>query len=400
MTTNATIPEYRTDIYSTDAILDPYPHYARLRALGPVVWLPRQQVFALSRYADCKKVLLDDETFISGDGVGLNPFANRLGRGTTLNSDGDEHATKRGVLAHRLTPKAVRKMKAAVEEKAEGIVDAALSKKFVDGVDDLATALPMSVVPDLVGWPEDGREELLRWAGATFDSLGPVNRHSVTAVKAATEMLAFSRKVVRQRSVLPGSMGDDVLKAADENRISKSTCPALMIDYLGPSLDTTIGAISGALDLFARHPDQWQAIRQDPDLIPNAVNEVVRYESPIRAFSRRAVHDVEIDGSRIPKGARVLVIYASANRDEREWDNPDAFDVTRDAARQLGFGSGAHGCAGQGLARLEAQTMLRVLARRVERFVPSGTPKRAVNNVIHRYEKLPLKLVATEGTQQ
>lgn len=399
MTTNTTIPQYRTDLYSTDAILDPYPHYARLRALGPVVWLPRQQVFAVPRYADCKAVLLDDETFISGDGVALNPVANRLGRGTTLNSDGDEHATKRSVLAHRLTPKAVRKMKAAVEEKANSIVDAALSKQFVDGVDDLATALPMSIVPDLVGWPEDGREDLLRWAGATFDSLGPVNRHSITAVKGAAEMLAFSRRVVRDRSVIPGSMGDDVLKAADDNKIQKSTCPALMIDYLGPSLDTTIGAISGALDLFARHPEQWQAIRQDPDLIPNAINEVVRYESPIRAFSRRAVRDVEIDGSRIPKGARVLVVYASANRDEREWDNPDAFDITRDAARQLGFGSGVHGCAGQGLARLEAQTMLRVLAQRVEKFVPAGTPVRAVNNVIHRYERLPLKLVAAERTQ-
>ena len=398
MTTNVSIPQYRTDIYSTQSILDPYPHYATLRALGPVVWLPHQQVFAISRYADCKAVLLDDETFVSGDGVALNPVANRLGRGTTLNSDGDEHATKRSVLAHRLTPKAVRKMTSAVQEKAEGIVDAALSKQSVDGVDDLATALPMSIVPDLVGWPEDGREDLLRWAGATFDSLGPVNRHSVAAVKGAAEMLAFSRRVVRERSVIPGSMGDDVLKAADENKIAKSSCPALMIDYLGPSLDTTIGAISGALDLFARHPQQWQAIRQNPDLIPNAVNEVVRYESPIRAFSRRAVRDVEIDGSRVPKGARVLVIYASANRDEAEWDDPDAFDITRDAARQLGFGSGAHGCAGQGLARLETQTMLRVLARRVERFVPAGTPKRAVNNVIHRYERLPLHLVAAEGT--
>ncbi|KQU45046.1 monooxygenase [Rhodococcus sp. Leaf278] len=400
MTTNATIPQYRTDIYSTDAILDPYPHYATLRELGPVVWLPRQQVFAISRYADCKAVLLDDETFISGDGVALNPVANRLGRGTTLNTDGDEHATKRSVLAHRLTPKAVRKMKAAVEEKAESIVDAALRQKSIDGVDDLATALPMSIVPDLVGWPEDGREDLLRWAGATFDSLGPVNRHSAKAAKGAAEMFAFSRKVVRERSVLPGSMGDDVLKAADDNKIQQSACPALMIDYLGPSLDTTIGAISGALDLFARHPDQWQAIREDPDLIPNAINEVVRYESPIRAFSRRAVRDVEIDGSRVPRGARVLVVYASANRDEREWDRPDEFDITRDAARQLGFGSGVHGCAGQGLARLEAQTMLRVLARRVERIVATGVPKRAVNNVIHRYERLPLELVAAEGTQQ
>ncbi|MGF0311732.1 cytochrome P450 [Rhodococcus sp. IEGM1428] len=400
MTTSATIPQYRTDIYSTDAILDPYPHYARLRALGPVVWLPRQQVFAISRYAECKAVLLDDETFISGDGVALNPVANRLGRGTTLNSDGDEHATKRSVLAHRLTPKAVRKMKAAVEAKAESIVDAALRKQSVDGVDDLATALPMSIVPDLVGWPEEGREDLLRWAGATFDSLGPINRHSITATKGAAEMLAFSRRVVRERSVVPGSMGDDVLRAADENKIAKSACPALMIDYLGPSLDTTIGVISGALELFARHPDQWQAIRQDPDLIPNAVNEVVRYESPIRAFSRRAVRDVELDGSRVPKGARVLVVYASANRDEREWDRPDDFDITRDAARQLGFGSGVHGCAGQGLARLETQTMLRVLARRVDRIVATGAPKRAVNNVIHRYEQLPLELVAAEGTRQ
>ena len=399
MKTTVSIPRYPTDIYSTDAILDPYPHYVRLRALGPVVWLPKQQVFAISRYAECKQVLLDDETFISGDGVALNPVANRLGRGTTLNSDGEEHSSKRSVLAHRLTPKAVRKMRQAVEEKAESIVDAALHKRSVDGVDDLATALPMSIVPDLVGWPEDGREDLLRWAGATFDSLGPVNRHSITAARGAAEMLSFSRRVVRERSVIPGSMGADVLEAADENKIAKSACPALMVDYLGPSLDTTIGAISGALDLFARHPDQWQAVRQNPDLIPNAVNEVVRYESPIRAFSRRAMRDVEIAGSRVPRGARVLVVYASANRDEREWDRPDEFDITRDAARQLGFGSGVHGCAGQGLARLEAQTMLQVLARRVDRIVPAGTPKRAVNNIIHRYERLPLELVAAEGTQ-
>ena len=400
MTYAVSIPQYRADIYSTDAILDPYPHYARLRDLGPVVWLSRQQVFAVSRYADCKAVLLDDETFISGDGVALNPLANRLGRGTTLNSDGREHSKKRSVLAHRLTPKAVRKMTSAVEDKAECIVDAALNKQIVDGVDDLATALPMSVVPDLVGWPQDGREDLLRWAGATFDSLGPINRHSITAVKAATEMLSFSKRVVRERSVIPGSMGDDVLTAADENRIGRSECPALMIDYLGPSLDTTIGAISGALDLFARHPEQWRAIRQNPDLIPNAVNEVVRYESPIRPFSRLAVRDADVDGAKIPAGARVLVIYASANRDAREWEDPDTFDITRDAARQLGFGSGIHGCAGQGLARLEAQTMLRVLARRIEQFVPAGTPTRAVNNIIHRFERLPLKLVAAEGIQQ
>ncbi|AYJ51640.1 cytochrome P450 [Rhodococcus sp. P1Y] len=398
MATEVSVPQYRSNIYSRSAILDPYPHYAELRALGPVVWLPRHRAYAVSRYADCKTVLLDDETFISGDGVALNPVANRLGRGTTLNSDGDEHALKRSVLAHRLTPKAVRTMRAAVEEKAEQIVDTALAKGLVDGVDDLATALPTSIVPDLVGWPEEGRENLLRWAGATFDSLGPINRQSIGAAKAAGEMMAFSKRVVRERSVLPGSMGADVLTAADENKIPESQCPALMIDYLAPSLDTTIGAISSALHLFAHNPEQWQILRDDPDRIPNAVNEVVRYESPLRAFSRRAVRDTDIGGAPVPAGARILVIYASANRDPREWHDPDTFDITRDAARQLGFGSGVHGCAGQGLARLETQTLLRLLARRVERIEPAGTPRWAVNNVIHRFDRLPLKLVAAEGT--
>lgn len=399
MTPDSSIPRYEPDIYSTTAILDPYPHYAELRALGPVVWLSRQKVFAVTRYADCKAVLLDDNTFISGDGVALNPVANRLGRGTTLNSDGDEHALKRSVLAHRLTPKALRKMTAAVQDKAEQIVDAAVEKRWVDGVEDLATALPSSIVPDLVGWPEDGRENLLRWAGATFDSLGPLNRHAVGATRAAAEMMAFSKRVVRERSVLPGSMGSDVLVAADENRIERSQCPALMIDYLAPSLDTTIGAISGALQLFSTHPDQWDAIRNDPGLIPNAVNEVVRFESPLRAFSRRAVREVEVGGAVVPRDARVLVVYASANRDPREWHDPDTFDITRDATRQLGFGSGVHGCAGQGLARLETQTILRALADRVVRIEPAGVPGRAVNNIIHRFDRLPLELVTTERTE-
>lgn len=398
MTADTIVPRYGKDIYSTDAILDPYPHYAELRGLGPVVWLSRQKVYAITRYAECKQVLLDDATFISGDGVALNPVANRLGRGTTLNSDGDEHTLKRSVLAHRLTPKAVRKMASAVQDKAEQIVEAAIAKQSIDGVDDLATALPMSIVPDLVGWPDDGRDDLLRWAGATFDVLGPLNRHAVTATRAATEMFAYSRRVVRERSVLPGSMGADVLTAADEGRIEKSQCPALMIDYLGPSLDTTIGAISGALHLFSRHPDQWQAIRDDPSLIPNAINEVVRFESPIRAFSRRAVRAEDVGGVVIPRDARVLVLYASANRDPREWHDPDSFDITRDASRQLGFGSGVHGCAGQGLARLEASTILRVLAERVEKIEPAGTPSRAVNNVIHRFDRLPLRLVTAERT--
>jgi cytochrome P450 len=167
-----------------------------------------------------------------------------------------------------------------------------------------------------------------------------------------------------------------------------------MVDYIAPSLDTTISAISSALHLFATHPEQWQLLRDDPALIPQAINEVVRYESPLRAFGRRARCASEVGGVEIPAGARVLVMYASANRDDREWDSPDVFDIRRDAGRQLGFGNGAHACAGQGLARLETTAMLRALLDRVERIETTGPPEWALNNIIRRHARLPLRLVA------
>ncbi|EDY58251.1 MULTISPECIES: cytochrome P450 [Streptomyces] len=386
------IPAYRPDLYSASAIRDTHPHYAALRELGPVVWLSKHKVYALPRYAECKQVLLDDDTFVSSGGVALNPVANRAGQGTTLCSDGEEHARRRSLLAHRLTPRALRTMKDTVEQQAATVVEAAVARRTVDAV-EFAMALPMAVVPDLVGWPQQGREHLLRWAGATFDAMGPVNRQAVRTLPAALGMLRYARGVVRDRSVLDGSMGHDLLRAADEGRIMPAECATMMIDYLAPSLDTTISAISSALYLFARHPEQWRLLKADPDLVPKAVNEVVRYESPIRAFSRTAARDTELAGIALPKGSRVLVLYGSANRDPLEWDDPDTFDIRRDAARQLGFGQGAHGCAGQGLARMETSAILHALVERVDRIEATGPPEWALNNVIHRLGRLPLELI-------
>ncbi|MGB9998644.1 cytochrome P450 [Streptomyces pseudogriseolus] len=385
-------PVYRHDLYSASAIRDTYPHYAALRELGPVVWLSKHKVHALPRYAECKRVLLDNETFISSDGVALNPIANRMGQGTTLCSDGEDHSRRRSLLAHRLTPRALRTMHDTVDQQAAAVVTAAVAQRTVDAV-DLATTLPMSVVPDLVGWPQRGREHLLRWAGATFNALGPVNRQALRTLPASLGMLRYARDVVRDRSVLEGSMGHDLLRASDEGRIMPTECATMMIDYLAPSLDTTISAISSALHLFATHPEQWRLLKADPDLVPKAVNEVVRYRSPIRGFSRTAAHDTDIAGVPLPKGSRVLVLYGSANRDPLEWDDPDSFDIRRDAARQLGFGQGTHGCAGQGLARMETSAILRALVERVDHIKVAGTPQWALNNVIHRLERLPLELV-------
>ena len=176
------IPAYRPSIYRTSAILDPHPHYRALRHLGPVVWLSRHRLYALPRYAECKTTLRDDGLFRSGSGVAANPLINRLSRGTTLNSDGAEHDRRRKLVAHRLMPRALRAIEDVVDEQARTIVEAAVAQGAVDAVTDLAIALPLAVVPDLVGWPRGRRAHLMPWAGATFDILGPANRQAIKAV--------------------------------------------------------------------------------------------------------------------------------------------------------------------------------------------------------------------------
>jgi cytochrome P450 len=387
------IAAYRPNIYTTDAVLNPYPHYQRLRRLDSVVWLPRQRVYALPRYTECKATLRNDQLFISGNGVALNALSNRLGRGTTLCSDGAEHDRRRKLLAHRLLPRALRTVSEAIDKQADAVVDAALQRGTVDAVADLATALPVAIVPDLVGWPRDQRDHLIQWGGATFDILGPLNWQAVKAIPRTLQMLRFARRVVRQRSVLDGSIAHELICAADDGKLAHDECSALMIDYIAPSLDTTISAISNALYLLATHPEQWELLKNNPQLIPNTINEVVRYESPLRAFARQVRDDTEISGTPIPARARVLIMYASANRDENEWDEPETFDIRRDASRQIGFGNGSHACAGQGLARLETTAMLRALLERVDRIEVTGEPVWAVNNIIHRHGYLPLKLI-------
>jgi cytochrome P450 len=388
------VPVYKPSIYTTSAILHPYPHYRALRALGPVVWLPRHRLYALPRYAECKATLREDGLYVSGHGVAANPLTNRLSRGTTLNSDGSDHDRRRKLVAHRLMPRALRALGDDIDAQARTLVEDAVHRGGVDAVTDLATALTLAVVPDMVGWPLNQRDHLLDWAAATFDILGPPNWHALKAVPRSLQMLRFARRLVRERDVLAGSMAHELLTAVDEGTLAVADVPPLLIDYIAPSLDTTISAISSAIYLFATRPEQWQLLKDDPSLIPNAVNEVVRFESPLRAFTRKALHSSTIGGAAVPAGARVLVMYASANRDELEWDHPGVFDIRNDAGRHVGFGNGAHACAGQGLARLETTAMLKALTGLVERIEISAEPTWAVNNIIHRHAHLPVRLIA------
>jgi cytochrome P450 len=389
MTSSTTAPSYGPDIYTDAALAEPYEHYRAIRDAGPAVWLDSHDAYAIARYAEARAVLADDTSYLSANGIALNEPANAAILGCTLASDGELHARLRRVVAHRLTPRALHPMREAIQTQADALVDELVDGGSFDAVTDLARALPLSIVPDFVGWPTDGREHLLEWAGANFDSFGPLNERGLAAMPLCGAMAGFAAETVQSGNVLPGSLAAGVLEAVGRGEVTAEQSMMLMLDYIAPSIDTTISAIGSAIWLFAEHPDQWQLLRDDPSLVPSAFTEILRFESPIRAFGRRVGTSTRIGDVDIDEGAQLLVIYASANRDERQWDSPDVFDVTRDARAQLGFGYGVHACAGQSLARMETESLLAALARRVDGF-EIGEPVRALNNLIRAFGSLPV----------
>ena len=387
------VPTYGADLFSDEALREPYEHYRAVRDAGPVVWLSAHDVHAVMRYDDVRAVLDDLQTFCSGLGVGLNEFINEGGRGTTLMSDGDEHRRQREIIGRPLAPAKLAALRSEAQAIADALVDELVGRSCFDAISDLAEVLPASWVPDLLGWPERGREHLLDWASANFDGLGPLNERTAAAGESLLEMLAFAHEVA-QSDLPPGSMAAGIIEAAARGDIEESRCPMLIIDYLAPSLDTTVSALGNALWLFSAHPAQWQRLRDDPCRVKHAFNEALRLESPINCFSRVTTVDTAVGGVGLPAGARILVSYASANRDERRWDRPDEFDIDRDSAGQVAFGYGVHACAGMGLARLEGAAILSSLVERVETIELAGTPQRKLNNLIRSFASLPVRVTA------
>lgn len=357
------IPRSDVDLYADDVLADPYPHLRALRDAGPVVWLAAHDVHVVTRYAEARAVLADDATFVSGEGVGLNDLINAGGRGTTLMSDGAEHACQRDVIGRPLMPRALADLRGDAQALADALVDRLVARGTFDAVTDLAQVLPATWVPDLLGWPAEGRDQLLTWGAASFDGLGPLNDRAAAAGDGILAMAAHAQALAA--GPLPeGSFGAGLLAAAERGEVAPERCPMLLIDYLAPSLDTTISALGSAVWLLATHPEQWRLLRHDRHRVKAAVNEVLRLESPISGFTRVARVDATVGGVALPAGARVLVSFASANRDERRWDDPERFDVTRESAGHLAFGHGVHACVGMGLARLEATAVLTALSSR------------------------------------
>lgn len=367
--------------------------YRELRDLGAVVYIEKHDVYAVGRYDDVKAALHDWDTYRSGEGVAFTDPANEATRGTTLASDPPEHDVLRRIVASGLRPRAVESRRDFVVAEARRVVDEALAAGTVDGVEALAAALPLNVIPDFLGLPERNRDKLVEWAQGGTDLLGPPSSRTPGNLEKTRALAEFTHEVVAHREVAPGTLTAGILEAADRGVVPVEQCPALFLDYLGPSIETTATAIGHLLVQFARHPDQWQVLRAAPQNVHTAIEELVRFESPIRGFTRVASRDAELGGTAIPAGARVWPLVASANRDDRVWDRPDEFNVLRDPNPHLGFGFGEHACAGQPVARLELHALFHALLESVEGFELTADPVPSPNSMLNAWESVPVRLI-------
>lgn len=392
MTVQTKAPSYDVDFYSDAVIQDPYPHYAAMRELGPVVWLPQNGVYAVTRYQQVTEALRAPKRFISSKGLSLNPKVNQILVGSTLNSDPPEHDRTRAVTSAPLLPGALKDVEDKIHKAAETLVNGLVERGEFDAVSDFSQYLPLTIVAELVGLPDGGRANMLKWASATFNLFGNENERARAAMEDLKDLRRFLDEYGHPDKLKDGGWAKRIFEVGPQHGLSLERCAQLMRDYINPSLDTTISATAHAIKLFAENPDQWQKIRENPELIANAVEEVVRLESPARGFSRYVAEDTELGGVPLKAGDRVMILYASANRDERKYPNADQFDVTRDNHNHVGFGHGVHMCMGMHLARLEITTLLRLLAQQVERIELTGEPEVAMNNTIRAFASMPVRV--------
>lgn len=386
--TDSAPPASDLDLFDDKVLLDPYPSYAALRDLGGVVHLPANDVYVLARYDAIRNALGDWESFSSAGAIGFNPTVNEALTGTSLASDPPVHTQLRAALTANLSPRALRGLKDSIDAKADTLVEELINKGSFEAIDALARALPLDVVADLIGFTGHVRANMLRWGQAAMQVIGPMNQRTAESFPIAGELYGWCSSVTAD-DLAPGSVGRRIFEAEARGDIPPGTAGHIIHQYLGAGVDTTIASIGNIIALFATHADQLALVRENPSLVPAAFNEVLRYWAPVHAWGRRATRDVEIDGVLVPKGAQVAILFGAGNRDPRHYENPDAFLVERNPIDHLSFGYGPHGCAGQGLARLEAHAVIDALSRRVDRLIV-GPEVRVPSNITRSIEELPV----------
>ncbi|MBB4360975.1 hypothetical protein GGD65_001997 [Bradyrhizobium sp. CIR18] len=386
------IASSQIDPFAPDFLLNPYPAYEALRALGPVFALERYGVWAMAGYGEVEPALKDWKTFISGEGVGLNGMNPALPKPLTLQIDPPDHDKGRRVLGRTLSPGVARKLRETFQQEAEKKVTELINKGTFDAVTDLAEAYPMKVFPDAIGIRADGREKLLAWSTFVFDSFGPENEMLAASRKAGLAAQSWIMDCCARNALRPDSLGMMIYQAADDGEITEHEATHLVRPFLTAGIDTTVNGIGNTLLALAIHPDEYRKLHQRPELARNAFEEGLRYDSPVQTFFRTTSRDVEIGGGVIPAHRKVLLFMASANRDPARWERADRFEVERTATGHVGFGAGIHACVGQMIARLEGELIFSELARRVKSIELTAEPKRRLNNSLRGLESMPVRV--------
>ncbi|HYT38185.1 MAG TPA: cytochrome P450 [Acidimicrobiia bacterium] len=378
----------------------PWERLAWLRANAPVYDHPLDdpllvdRCWVISRHEDVRSVSRDPATFSSADGIHLRRASTHHFRPNMINMDDPDHQRVRKLVAGGFTPRVVRAFERHYADLARGEVDKALAKGGAfDGVRDLAAELPLLAICEVLGAPEEDRFRIFDWSNTLLSSEDPDYAPTPETFEATVmAMVAYAGELAERRRREPGDDLVSVLLGPDgEMPLSDAEFEGLVMLLLAAGNETTRNAIAHGLLAFAEHAEQWAALRADPSgTLDTAVEETIRWASPVNYMSRTATRDVELHGQSIRKGDKVALLYASANRDETAFSDPERFDVRRDPNHHLAFGFGPHFCLGANLARIELRALLEVMVPRVAALELTGPVRRVRSSFLNGLKELPL----------
>ncbi|MHB8453079.1 MAG: cytochrome P450 [Mycobacteriales bacterium] len=398
------------DLFDLDRYQVGVPHedYARLRAQAPVYFHPDPQTpgfWAVTRHADVVHISRNPELFSSaartamtGEYDGDALFKQQL---IMLNMDEPEHSRLRSLVNRGFTPRMIARLEDRIAATCAAIVDTAVAQSVAEGAVEFVTAvsapLPLAAIADLMGVPESHHKQLFEWSNRMIGFDDPEFRTTPEDGElAAMEIVGYAHELGAEKRACP--VDDIVTKLispdASGNQLSELEFDMFFILLAVAGNETTRNAISGGMLALIEHPDQWARLRADPALHATAADEIVRWVSPVMDFRRTVLADTQIGEQQVRKGDKVVIFYASANRDEAVFPEPDRFDVGRSPNPHIGFGGGGpHFCLGSHLAKLEIQVMLRTLVERVERVELAGDVRRLRSNFINGIKEMPVRLV-------
>ena len=383
-------------------LADPYPTYAALRQHAPVQRLADGSYF-LTRYADCLAVYKDHGRFLSDKKAAFGPVfgdSPLLEHHTTslVFNDPPLHTRVRRLLAPAFTPRALTALRVRVEAFVDHLLDEAEEKREFDLISDLASALPIQLIGDMLGVPSDERRPLRDWSLAILGALEPrpSAKRLATGNAAVSDFKDFLRHLIQRRSAgeLPSDDSEILSKlmaeTKDGERLNELELLHNCIFLLNAGHETTTNLIGNGVEAMFRFPAEYVRLREEPGLIENAIEELLRFESSNQLGNRQAAVDCEVGGVAISAGAYLHIGIGAANRDPDEFADPERLDITRKPNRHLAFGTGIHICAGASLARMEGQVAIGKLVQRFPNLQPAGDPIRGGRARFRGFLSLPV----------